>query len=65
MTAPAPAQPVNPCYRTRNEIAHKPHVWRNGIEVQYDVRCPGYPHPRAHSLRDCWCGEHHAREDFL
>lgn len=34
--------PVNPCYQTRHDIAHPPHTWRNGIEVQYDVRCPGY-----------------------
>ena len=37
--------PVNPCYRTRHQEAHAPHIWRNGIEVQYDVRCPGYVTP--------------------
>lgn len=36
------AAPLNPCYRARHDDPHPPHTWRNGIQVQYDVRCPGY-----------------------
>lgn len=39
--------PENPCYRARNGITHDHHLWRNGIEVQYDVRCRGFASPTA------------------